>query len=64
MVLKELVETLRDERRPQDGIAKSVEKKVISNAKIIVSTLNFCGSARMHQLKLNTEFIIIDEGKL
>ena len=34
------------------------------HAKIVVSTLNYCGSTRMSQLKSSTAFVIIDEGKL
>ncbi|UJR26954.1 hypothetical protein I4U23_008261 [Adineta vaga] len=34
---------------------------LMRHAKIVVSTLNYCGSARMHLLKSCTEFIIIDE---
>ncbi|CAF3948183.1 unnamed protein product, partial [Adineta steineri] len=42
-------------------IAQETELRLMQDAQIVISTLNYCGNARMHQLKSFTEFIIIDE---
>lgn len=64
MVLQDVVEVLKSESRPSDTIAQETEKSIMRHAKIVISTLNYCGSARMQQLKSSTAFVIIDEGKL
>ncbi len=64
MILQDIVDVLKTERRANDTIAQETETRIMRHAKIVVSTLNYCGSARMQQLKSSTAFIIIDEGKL
>lgn len=64
MILKDIVEVLKLGQRPNDNIAQETETRIIRHAKIVVSTLNYCGSARMSSLKSSTAFVIIDEGKL
>jgi hypothetical protein len=64
MILQNMVDTLKRERRPDPNLAQSTERSIMRHAKIVISTLNYCGSARMHQLKNSTAFVIIDEGKL
>jgi hypothetical protein len=65
MVLSDLVEILRNlEQRPDDYIAQKVENRWMKKAKIVVSTLNYCGSARMCRMKNSTAFIIMDEGSV
>ncbi|CAF3698007.1 unnamed protein product [Rotaria sordida] len=49
------------EQRPNSNIAKETEARIIKHAKIVVSTLNYCGSTRLHPLKSSTAFIIVDE---
>ncbi|CAF0735561.1 unnamed protein product [Adineta ricciae] len=61
MVLQDIVDFLKTDQKYSPKIAHETESRLIRHAKIIVSTLNYCGSARMHQLKSCTEFIIIDE---
>jgi hypothetical protein len=64
MILQDIVEFLKGEQRPSDNIAQETETRIMRHAKIVVSTLNYCGSSRMNQLKSSTAFVIIDEGKL
>ena len=64
MILQDIVNVLRREEPYDDKIAQETEKYIMQRAKIVVSTLNYCGSARLHQLKYSTEFVIIDEGRL
>lgn len=64
MVLQEVVNLLRKGENPDSKIVPETEKRIVQHAKIVVSTLNYCGSTRMHLLKRSTSFIIIDEGKL
>jgi hypothetical protein len=64
MILKDVVEVLKNGQKPIDTIAQETETHIMKHAKIVVSTLNYCGSARMQHLKSSTEFVIIDEGKL
>jgi len=59
-----MVDVLKRERRPDPNLAQSTERKIMRHAKIVVSTLNYCGSTRMSRLKSSTAFVIIDEGKL
>lgn len=62
MVLQDMVNVLKTERRVEDNLAKSTETRLIRHAKIVVSTLNYCGSSRMSAMRKHTDFIIIDEG--
>ncbi len=64
MILQDIVNVLKDGSKPSDTIAPETEARIMRHAKIVVSTLNYCGSTRMHQLKSSTAFVIIDEGKL
>jgi hypothetical protein len=64
MILQDIVNFLKLGQRISPTIAPETETSIMRHAKIIVSTLNYCGSTRMHQLKSSTAFIIIDEGKL
>jgi len=64
MILQDIVEFLKGGQRPSDNIARETETRIMRHAKIVVSTLNYCGSSRMNQLKSSTAFVIIDEGKL
>ena len=64
MILQDIVNVLRDPRKPSDNIARETETHIMRHAKIVVSTLNYCGSTRMQHLKSKTAFVIIDEGKL
>ncbi len=65
MILQDMVDTLKTtEQKPSPTLAQETETHLMRQAKIVVSTLNYCGSSRMHQLKSSTAFIIIDEGKL
>jgi hypothetical protein len=64
MILQDIVEFLKGEKRHSDNIAQETEKGIMRHAKIVVSTLNYCGSLRMNHLKSSTAFVIIDEGKL
>ena len=64
MILQDIVNALKDNSKPSDAIARETETRIMRHAKIVISTLNYCGSARMNQLKSSTGFIIIDEGKL
>jgi hypothetical protein len=64
MILQDIVNDLRKERRVKSNIAQETETDLMRRAKIVVSTLNYCGSTRMHHLKSSTAFVIIDEGKL
>lgn len=63
-VVKDIVGVLKSGEKPSDNIAQQTENRIMRHAKIIISTLNYCGSTRMHQLKGSTAFVIIDEGKL
>jgi hypothetical protein len=64
MILQDIVNVLKVERYPSDNIAQETETRIMRHAKIVVSTLNYCGTTRMHQLKSSAAFVIIDEGKL
>ncbi|CAF1182581.1 unnamed protein product [Adineta steineri] len=61
MVLQDIVNALKMGRRIHPNIAQETELRLMQDAQIVISTLNYCGNARMHQLKSFTEFIIIDE---
>ena len=63
MVLKDLVEVFKEGGMCDRNIAGATQSRIARHAKIVVSTLNYCGSARMSHLKNETDFIIIDEGK-
>ena len=64
MVLKDVVNLLKAGEKVENNVAQETEKRIMRHAKIVISTLNYCGSARMQELKKSTSFIIIDEGKL
>ncbi len=64
MILQDIVDALKVERRVDRNIAQATEARIMRHAKVVVSTLNYCGSTRMHRLKGSTAFVIIDEGKL
>ncbi|CAF3567573.1 unnamed protein product [Adineta steineri] len=62
MVLQDIVNALKTGRRIYPSIiVQETELRLMQDAQIVISTLNYCGNARMHQLKSFTEFIIIDE---
>ena len=63
MTLEDIVEVLKQPEKPGDNLAHEKESHLMRNAKIVVSTLNYCGSSRMNQMRRSTEFIIIDEGE-
>jgi len=63
IILKEMVEELKVNRRPNVDLAIETENRMMRRAKVVVSTLNYCGSARMNRFKSKTAFLIIDEGK-
>ena len=63
MILQDIVEVLKVERKPSPNIAHETEARIVRQAKIVISTLNYCGSSRMNPLKSSTAFVIIDEGK-
>lgn len=62
MVLQDMVNVLKKGAFIEDNLAKSTENRLIRHAKIVVSTLNYCGSSRMSAMRKYTDFIIIDEG--
>ena len=62
MVLKDIVSVLKNSTYVEDNLAKSTESRLMRHAKVVVSTLNYCGSTRMSAMKKSTDFIIIDEG--
>ncbi|CAF4213213.1 unnamed protein product [Adineta steineri] len=64
MILQDIVDVLKTGQKINSNIAEETELRLMRHAQIVISTLNYCGSTRMHQLKSSTEFIIIDEGKL
>lgn len=63
MVLEELVNKLRSQWDLPNQEAQKVEKRIFDNGKIIISTLNYCGSFRMRRLMKKVGFVIVDEGK-
>jgi hypothetical protein len=63
MILQEIVNVLKEGSKPSDTIANTTEARIMRHAKIVISTLNYCGSTRMERLKKSTAFVIIDEGK-
>jgi len=63
MILDEIVKILKTGEKPEPTIAQEKENHILRQAKIVISTLNYCGSTRMHPLKSSTAFIIIDEGE-
>lgn len=63
MVLAELVSMLRFRWDVPNHEAQEVERRIFDNGKIIISTLNYCGSFRMRRLMKKVGFIIVDEGK-
>ncbi|CAF3445449.1 unnamed protein product [Rotaria sp. Silwood1] len=48
MILQDIVNFLKEEPRPNSNIAQETEARIIRHAKIVVSTLNYCGSTRLH----------------
>lgn len=64
IILKEMVEELKVNRRPNADLAIETENRMMRHAKVVISTLNYCGSARMNRFKSKTAFLIIDEGIL
>jgi len=64
MILRDIVNVLKVERSPSNNIAQETEMRIMRHAKIVISTLNYCGSTRMSLLKSSTAFVIVDEGKL
>ncbi|CAF3939048.1 unnamed protein product [Rotaria sp. Silwood2] len=63
MILQDMVNALKIEQRLNTNLAKETEARIVRHAKIVVSTLNYCGSTRLLPLKSSTVFVIIDEGK-
>ena len=62
IILRDIFNELKNGNNVLDNIRSSKEKQVMKKAQIIVSTLNYCGSARMNLLKNNIDFVIVDEG--
>jgi hypothetical protein len=63
MILQELVESFEYEPYIKPVEARRTEIRIMKRAKIVVSTLNYCASSRMHSLKSQVDFIIVDEGE-
>ncbi|CAM4798071.1 unnamed protein product [Rotaria magnacalcarata] len=63
MILQDIVNVLKTEQNPSPKIAQETESRILKHAKIVISTLNYCGSTRLQPLKATTGFVIIDEGK-
>ncbi|CAF3321766.1 unnamed protein product [Rotaria socialis] len=61
MILQDIVNVLKTEQKPSPKIAQETESHILKHAKIVISTLNYCGSARLQPLKATTGFVIIDE---
>ncbi|CAF3448776.1 unnamed protein product [Rotaria sp. Silwood1] len=54
MILQDIVNVLKEEPRPNSNIAQETEARIIRHAKIVVSTLNYCGTSQ----SLEADFLL------
>ncbi len=62
-VLSRIFQLIQKEPQRNEFNKYEIGKKILDNAKIILSTLNHCASSRTQSLKNRVDFIIIDEGE-
>ncbi|CAF1063351.1 unnamed protein product, partial [Didymodactylos carnosus] len=61
MVMCEVVDMIKSRGYVTTNEVRKAENYIIKRAKVIISTLNYCASARLHQLNGKVAFVIIDE---
>ena len=66
LTMQELVEKMQDGETVSFKTADSIKRKVLYNAKVIVSTLNYSANNTLLSIKRqkSVRFIIIDEGSV
>jgi hypothetical protein len=63
LVLEKIVDSLKENSEPKYIDAWKLQESILNKSRIIVSTLNNCGSSQMKSLEKKIALVIIDEGK-